>query len=86
MVDENIIWVSLPMPALLLDEEDRIVDINPAAETFLNTSLRSLEGHHVWDKIMVAAPLDRGLQKGKKHLSIKGFLGPGRGWQEQGFF
>ena len=44
MMGEDIIWVSLPVPALLLDVEDRITNINPEAEVFLNTSLRSLEG------------------------------------------
>ena len=36
------IWASLPMPALLIDEKDRIVAANPAAETFLNTSAKSI--------------------------------------------
>ena len=51
------LWASLPIPALILDAQDRIRDVNPAAESFLNASRRSLEGHLVWDKIFVAAPL-----------------------------
>jgi two-component system, NtrC family, nitrogen regulation sensor histidine kinase GlnL len=38
------IWASLPMPTLLVGEGDRILDANPAAETFLNASARSLRG------------------------------------------
>ncbi|MEJ6388627.1 two-component system sensor histidine kinase NtrB [Gymnodinialimonas ulvae] len=52
------LWPSLPIPALILDPEDRIVDVNPAAEFFLNTSRRSLLDHPVWDKIFVDAPLE----------------------------
>jgi hypothetical protein len=32
--------------------------VNPAAETFLNASKKSLDGHPVWDKIFVDAPLE----------------------------
>jgi two-component system nitrogen regulation sensor histidine kinase GlnL len=52
------LWVSLPVPALIVDAEDRIRDVNPAAETFLNASKKSLDGHPVWDKIFVDAPLE----------------------------
>ena len=52
------LWASLPIPALIVDAEDRIRDANPAAETFLNTSRRSLDGYPVWDKIFVDAPLE----------------------------
>ncbi len=52
------LWASLPVPALILDDKDRIRDVNPAAETFLNASKKSLDGHLVWDKIFVDAPLE----------------------------
>ena len=38
----NAIWASLPMPALLIDAANTIVAANPAAETFLNASSKSL--------------------------------------------
>lgn len=53
----NALWASLPIPALILDAEDRIRDVNPVAEIFLNASRKSLEGHVMWDKIQVATPL-----------------------------
>ncbi len=52
------LWASLPIPALILDDRDLIRDVNPAGETFLNASAKSLEGHPVWDKIFVDAPLE----------------------------
>ncbi len=52
------LWPSLPIPALILDAEDRIADVNPAAEAFLNNSRRSLLDFPIWDKIYVDAPLE----------------------------
>ncbi|MEN8896831.1 MAG: ATP-binding protein [Yoonia sp.] len=58
MIADTALWVSLPVPALLLDEADNIVDSNPAAEAFLNLSSKSLRGKPVWDKVMINAPLE----------------------------
>ena len=52
------LWASLPIPALLLDRSDRIADVNPAAEIFLNASRKALLGYPVWDKVLVDAPLE----------------------------
>jgi two-component system nitrogen regulation sensor histidine kinase GlnL len=57
------LWASLPVPALIVDAEDRIRDVNPAAETFLNASKKSLDGHPVWDKIFVDAPLEEAFSR-----------------------
>jgi len=57
------LWASLPVPALIVDAEDRILDVNPAAETFLNASKKSLDGHPVWDKIFVDAPLEEAFSR-----------------------
>ncbi len=54
----NALFPSLPIPALILDADDKICDVNPAAETFLNASTKSLMGHPIWDKIFVDAPLE----------------------------
>ncbi|MEM9318193.1 MAG: ATP-binding protein [Pseudomonadota bacterium] len=52
------LWTSLPIPALILDPDDRIADVNPTAETFLNTSKKGLLDFPVWDKVLVDAPLE----------------------------
>ena len=54
----ELIWASLPVPAILLDAQDRIADITPAGEVFLNLSAKALRGAPVWDKLMVDAPLE----------------------------
>lgn len=67
MTDTPAIWNSLPVPALLVDENDLIQDINPAAESFLNASAKSMRGVPVWDKITVDAPLEDALVRARKH-------------------
>ncbi len=57
------IWISLPIPGLILDRDDLIREINPAAEQFLNTSARSLKGQPVWDKLFVDAPLEHSFER-----------------------
>jgi len=58
MITDPDLWNSLPVPALLIDADDRISESNPAAETFLNLSSRALVGSGLWDKVMIDAPLE----------------------------
>lgn len=55
--DANI-WASLPVPTLLVDENDLILDVNSACEGFLNMSAKSVIGRPVWDQIAVDSPLE----------------------------
>jgi two-component system, NtrC family, nitrogen regulation sensor histidine kinase GlnL len=54
----GIIWTSLPVPSFLIGPDNRIMDANPAAETFLNTSAKSLRGTPAFDRLAIDAPLD----------------------------
>ena len=58
MTGDTALWASLPVPALLLDADDTIIESNAAAEAFLNLSSKALTGHPVWDKVMIDAPLE----------------------------
>ena len=58
MIQDTALWSSLPVPALLLDGDDIIILSNPAAESFLNLSTRSLVGQRIWEKVMIDAPLE----------------------------
>ncbi|RKT34123.1 two-component system nitrogen regulation sensor histidine kinase GlnL [Roseovarius halotolerans] len=70
MIEQNdALWVSLPVPALLLDGRDRIVQINPAAEGFLMTSSKAIAGQPVWDKLMVDAPLEEAFERARENDS-----------------
>jgi len=46
---QNPIWSALPMPGLMIDACNRITDITPAAEVFLNAARRSLTGRRLTD-------------------------------------
>ncbi len=57
------IWASLPVPALLLDADDQIVDMNPACEDFLGASARSTKGTIVWQRLDVEQTVQDGLNR-----------------------
>ena len=57
------IWASLPVPALILDGEDRITQINAPGEQFLNSSAKSLHGRPVFDALAIDAPLEDALRR-----------------------
>jgi len=67
------IWASLPIPGILIDGRDRIVDVNPAAEAFLNASARALNAAPLRDRILIDAPLEEALarvREGRAALSL----------------
>lgn len=64
---DSAIWASLPTPALILDAEDRITRMNPAAESFMMSSARALIGQPIWDKLNVDAPLDEAFARARTH-------------------
>ena len=66
MSADDAIWTSLPVPALVLDADDRIARINPAAEGFLMSSARAVTGPPVWDKLAVDAPLEEALERARR--------------------
>ena len=63
------IWSSLPVPAMVLTPQDRIDDINPAAEGFLNSSARTIVGVPIWDVLMVDAPLEVAFERARANNS-----------------
>jgi two-component system nitrogen regulation sensor histidine kinase GlnL len=65
MMRDNLIWQNLPVPGILVDGDDNIADINPAAEGFLNSSAKSIKGQPVWDRIMIDAPLEEAFQRAR---------------------
>jgi two-component system nitrogen regulation sensor histidine kinase GlnL len=54
----GIIWNSLPTPALLIDGNDLVAEVNPAAELFLNLSARALRGQPLLERLAISAPLE----------------------------
>ncbi|MGD1884252.1 MAG: nitrogen regulation protein NR(II) [Paracoccaceae bacterium] len=64
---ESSLWASLPVPTLLIDAEDRIADVNSAAEGFFNASAKSVIGTPVWDQLAVDAPLEESFARARKN-------------------
>ncbi len=64
-MDNDRVFMSLPVPAVLIGADDAIADINPAAEGFLNASNRSARGTPVWDMIAVDAPLEEAFARAR---------------------
>ncbi len=63
------LWNALPNPAFLIDTQNMITAVNPAAEDFLNVSAKSLSGARCVDKITVAAPLEESFQRVRRNHS-----------------
>ncbi len=63
--NDLIIWSSLPIPAILIDPQEKIGDLNPAAEGFLNNSAKWLTGQPIWDRLAVDAPLEESLSRAR---------------------
>lgn len=61
----GVIWASLPIPALLVDAQGLIAEVNPAGETFLNVSMRSLRGQPVLDRLSIDAPMDEAMERAR---------------------
>ena len=58
MNDETSLWLSLPVPAVLIDPDDRISDLNPPGEIFLNLSARAAIGQPAFDAFVIDAAVD----------------------------
>ena len=60
------LWLSLPMPAFLIDPGDAISEVNPAGEGFLNTSARQIRGTPAFDTLAIDAPVDDQMRRARK--------------------
>jgi len=63
------LWAALPLPALVIDAAGVIRAVNPAAETFLNTSARTLLGHPVLDRLSIDAPIEDAFARARANQS-----------------
>ena len=65
MSGQGDLWASLPVPSFLIDQNNHVVDSNPAAEGFLNASAKSLAGEPVWDLLAVDAPIEEAIARAR---------------------
>ncbi len=52
-MENDSLWASLPIPAILVGADDRIAEINSEGEAFLNASARSLAGKPVLERLVI---------------------------------
>lgn len=67
MIADAALWTSLPVPALLIGPDDTIADLNPAAEAFLNMSMRALKGQPLWDRVHVDGEMPETFARVRTH-------------------
>ncbi|MEX0319663.1 MAG: nitrogen regulation protein NR(II) [Ruegeria sp.] len=67
MTPDQAIWASLPVPAFIIDPQDRIADVNSAGEGFLNVSRKAVLGHPVWDQIAADAPIEEAFDRARSN-------------------
>ena len=69
-VHENDIWASLPFPAMIVDSCNAIERINPAAESFLNRTSQSLEGHPIVRQLFLDADAELRLDRAREGQNV----------------
>ena len=65
----GVIWASLPLPALLVDLAGMIIEANPAAEIFLNASVKTLRGQPALDRLTIDAPMEEAFARARANQS-----------------
>tara|TARA_B110000444_G_scaffold204329_1_gene197154 strand:+ start:27 stop:263 length:237 start_codon:yes stop_codon:yes gene_type:complete len=57
------VWSSLPNSALILDQENLVVSINPMAEQFINISEKKIKGNNIEENLFFNFSLSETLTK-----------------------
>ena len=65
MTGDPAIWTALPVPAILVDAGDRILDINPAAEGFFLSSAKAMRKQPLFDRLTIDAPLEEAFARAR---------------------
>ena len=65
----DLLWTSMPLPALIAAATGRVRKVNPACENFLLASARSVEGTILWDRLMIDAPIEEHLARVQETMS-----------------
>ena len=68
-IDYEKVWMSIPLPSIVLNEDDIVVEVNPPGEGFLNASSKSLKNRSIWELINIGASLEESYKKVKKFNS-----------------
>lgn len=69
MTRDSTIWAALPVPAILVDADDKILDVNPAGEGFFLSSAKSICGDPVFDRLTIDAPLEEAFKRARTNVT-----------------
>lgn len=70
MTGNDTLWQSLPTPALLIDANDTIAEVNPAAEGFFNLSYKQMIGQGFWECVAIDAPLEDAFARARRDNTV----------------
>lgn len=62
---DSSIWASIPVPSFLIDTDDCVLEVNSAAEGFMNASQKVLEGKKIWHILAVDAPIEEAFNRAR---------------------
>ena len=68
-IDYEKVWMSIPLPSIILNEDDIVVEVNPPGEGFLNASNKALKNSSIWKILKIEASLEDSYRKVKKFNS-----------------
>ena len=70
IIGSDTLWNSLPAPVVLLDDDDGVVDVNSAAEFFLNLSAQKLRGSLIFDRLSIDTPIGGALERARTDSAV----------------
>ncbi len=59
------VWASLPVPTFLIGADNVIIDVNSAAEGFVNASRKSMIGTVIWQQITIEEKIELAFEKAR---------------------
>ena len=64
--ENSAIWASLPVPVFLISPDNTILDVNSAAEGFVNKSRKSLLNKPIWSQVAIGESVENAFEKARK--------------------
>lgn len=62
-------WASMPVPAIIVRDDDTILELNPAAETFLNASAKIARNTSLWRHVSVDLSVQKAVIRARQNQS-----------------
>ena len=66
MSEARKLWAALPLPAILIEANNQILALSPAAEQFLMSSERALKGHNLFEVVAFEGELEDAFERARR--------------------